>query len=71
MEHKIETMTLSECAEYLRAHGVRISKTTLSEGIAVGDFPFGETLPASGHGRRNIRIYKAQVDRWIKERSDG
>ena len=38
---QIETMTVEEATEKLRSLGMKISPTTLRDGMAQGQFPFG------------------------------
>ena len=62
----IETMTIQECASYLREHGMRIGYKKLVTGLEAGAFPFGTVLPSDGK-RRPVMIYKRLVDRWIAD----
>lgn len=40
----IESMTVEEATQRLRALGVKITASTLREGIAQGQFPFGNYI---------------------------
>lgn len=66
----IETMTIQECASYLREHGMRIGYKKLVSGIEAGAFPFGSVLPSDGK-RRPVLIYRKLVDRWIADVGTG
>lgn len=62
----IITMDTNECAAYLRAHGMKISKETLAFGLEQGVYPFGVCV--SGGRERVFQIFKALLDKWIEER---
>lgn len=62
----IKTMTLAECMECLRAHGLSISQETLARGLEQGLYPFGVCI--LGGKQRVIQIYTRLVDEWIAER---
>lgn len=64
----IKTMTLQECMEHLRAHGLSISQDTLSNGIEQGVYPFG--LCVIGWQRRVFQIFTNLLDKWIAEREE-
>lgn len=64
----IKTMSLQECMEHLRAHGLSISQDTLANGIEQGTFPFG--LCVIGGKRRVFQIFKKKLDAWIAEREE-
>lgn len=61
----IKTMTMQECMEHLRAHGLSISQDTLANGIEQGVYPFG--LCVIGGKRRVFQIFKKKLDAWISE----
>lgn len=63
----IDTMTAAEATEYLRAHGVKISPTTIREGIRQGAFPFG-SIVMDGEKVKWCYIWRTLLDKWIKER---
>ena len=64
----IKTMSLQECMEHLRAHGLSISQDTLSNGIEQGVYPFG--LCVSGGKQRVFQIFSNLLDKWIAEREE-
>lgn len=66
----IETMTIQECASYLREHGMRIGYKKLVSGLEAGAFPFGLVLPSDGK-RRPVLIYRKLVDKWIGDVGTG
>lgn len=63
----IQTMTINDCAAYLRARGMSISNESLANGLERGAFSFG-TAFRSDKGGRVAYIYKRLLDEWIKER---
>ena len=64
----IKTMTLQECMEHLRVHGLSISQDTLANGIEQGVYPFG--LCVIGGQRRVFHIFPNLLDKWIAEREE-
>lgn len=64
----IATMTATEAAAYLRAHGLKISNASLAAGLEAGIFPFGHAFKGDGK-QRVIMIFKRLLDEWIEERS--
>lgn len=63
----IETLTVAEATEWMRAEGIKISPELLRDGIEQGAYPFG-TYIKSRHGGKVYQIYKKQFDEWIDER---
>lgn len=64
----IKTMSLQECMEHLRAHGLSISQDTLANGIEQGVYPF--CLCVIGVKRRVFQIFTNLLDKWIAEREE-
>ena len=64
----IKTMSLQECMEHLRVHGLSISQDTLANGIEQGVYPFG--LCVIGGKRRVFQIFSNPLDKWIAEREE-
>lgn len=64
----IQTMTLNECAKYLRERGMSISNTVLADGIQQGAFPFGVCICDTDDDIRTFKIFSRLVDEWIAER---
>ena len=64
----IKTMTLQECMEHLRVHGLSISQDTLANGIEQGAYPFG--LCVIGGKLRVFQIFSNLLDKWIAEREE-
>lgn len=64
----IKTMSLQECMEHLRVHGLSISQDTLANGIEQGVYPFG--LCVAGEKRRVFQIFSNLLDKWIAEREE-
>lgn len=63
----IETLTINEATERLRAAGLKVGSDTLSDGIEQDAYPFGICI--HGDGRRVFQIFKKLLDEWIEERS--
>ena len=64
----IETLTVAEATEKLRALGLRISAETLRKGLEQGVFPFGEHIQGRTGGNCYF-IYRRLFDAWVKERA--
>ena len=64
----IKTMTMQECMDHLRAHGLSISQDTLVNWIEQGVYPFG--LCVIGGKRRVFQIFTNLLDKWIAEREE-
>lgn len=64
----IPTMTVNQCAEYLRARGLSITNTTLADGIEQKVFPFGICIRDDEDDLRTFKIFSRLVDEWIAER---
>ena len=62
----IKTMTLAECMDHLRAHGLSISQDTLANGLEQGVYPFGVCV--RGAKQRVFQIFSRLLDEWIAER---
>jgi antitoxin component of RelBE/YafQ-DinJ toxin-antitoxin module len=65
VQHKIDTMTLIELTQKLRALGMKVSQATLADGIEQGVYPFAICIRRKN---RVFEIYTALVDKWIEER---
>lgn len=64
----IETLTVAEATEQLRALGLRVSPTALRDGIEQGTFPFGDYIASRNSGKRYI-VYKRLFDEWVNDRA--
>lgn len=62
---KIETLTVKEAVEQLRALGLSITPERLAAGIRQGVFPFGSAVQLS---KMSVEIYKVLFEKWIQER---
>lgn len=65
-EEIIETMTVAEAAEWLRARGMRITPECLRYGIEQGVFPFGTYVQME----KGIRcfVYTQMLENWAAAR---
>lgn len=61
------TMTLHECAEAFRANLIPITESSLSDGIARGDFAWASTLPSNGN-RRKLLIWRDDFYAWLSDK---
>lgn len=61
-------VTLLECADILREHGIRLSPTTICDGIEQGVYPFGRIKHVGRTGRRATEIYRKDLMDWIKSK---
>lgn len=67
--NQIETMTAEEATQKLRELGVKISTTTLRDGIAQGQFPFGSYIKT---GKSCVCfVWTRLFERWVAERAEG
>ena len=63
----IETMNVRDLSVKLRALGMKVSESTLSQGIEQGVYPFGHCIKTTTDGRR-FEVFTRLVDEWIAER---
>ena len=67
---KIETISVAEATERLRALGVKISSPTLRAGLQQGVYPFGVCIqPEDEDGHPVYQIFVRLLDQWIEERA--
>ena len=50
-----------------RSIGMKTNAKSLSDGIASGHYPFGTILHVGKTGRRHIRIFRTEYERWKAE----
>ena len=67
MDIKIETMTVAEATEKMRAMGIKISAETLRDGIEQKVYPFGDFV-CKRTGGKVYTIYTKLFDEWVKAR---
>ena len=60
------TITPEQAAERLRAIGMKITPTTIREGMAQNRFPFGDYIKTEKSCV--CFVYPRLLDRWIEER---
>ena len=65
---EIRTLNINETIARLRAHGLSIGQSVLSDGIEQGVFPFGVCIKKD---KRNFFIFEKLLDEWIAERAVG
>lgn len=67
---QIETMTVEEATQKLRSMGVRISPTTLREGILQGQFPFGNCIKSEKSKKTGVFfVWTRLFNEWVAERT--
>lgn len=66
MDSMVESMTVEEATQKLRAMGVKISTTTLRDGIAQGQFPFGSYIKTEKSCV--CYVWTRLFERWVSER---
>lgn len=64
----MQIIDAATAAERLRAEGMRISPTTLRDGLRQGVFPFGVCV-MSERGTPICHVFVRQLEAWIAERS--
>lgn len=64
---QIETMTVAEATEKLRGLGLKISPTTLRDGIAQGQFPFGSYVKTDKSCV--CYVWARLFDQWVADRT--
>lgn len=62
----IETMTVEEATENLRARGVKTSPNKIRNGLKQGVYPFGDVVMMDK--APSFTIYKRLFDMWVAER---
>lgn len=62
------TVTLHECEDILRAHGIRCSAAGIADGIESGAYSFGRIKYTGKSGRRSTEIFRVDLMRWLKEK---
>lgn len=62
------TMNLEDVARDMRSRGMKIRKSTISDCIASGVFPFGKVLSTGATGRRHILIFRSDYEAWASEK---
>lgn len=70
METKIPTMTAGKAVEFLREKGIRISVSSLVDGIESGALPFGSVICKRGSRRRRTIVYTVLLKRWADQREE-
>ena len=65
------TVTATEAAKVLRSKGMKISVRRLVDGIQDGSYPFGRIVSTGGTGRRSVEIFRGDLERFIKEKTNG
>ncbi len=60
----MNTMTVHECCEALRANNVSVTETLLLDGLEQGKFPFGVCL----RGRQRVpMIFRGKFYEWLED----
>lgn len=65
----LETLTVRQAADRMREKGMRISPTTVADGIEQGIYPFGSLIKREGNHNRKFIIYEVDFDRWVAEKT--
>lgn len=63
----IETMTIQELYQRMRALGMRTSVSHISDAIEQGKYPFAFCI--NGQKSRIYEIYTKLFDKWVEERA--
>ena len=64
-KQKIETLTVNEVVDELRALGVKTSPNKIRAGILQGVYPFGICIQMENN---EFEIYRVPFDKWVAER---
>lgn len=64
-QQKIETLTVNEVVDELRALGVKTSPNKIRAGILQGVYPFGICIKMNN---LEFEIYRVPFDKWVAER---
>lgn len=66
------TLTINETLSLKRKAGMRASYWDEVTGLESGRYPYGHTIrvtrPDGSQGRRIVRIYRADLEAWIKSK---
>lgn len=65
---KKPVMTVNECAETMRAHGIRCSNMDVGDAIEQGVYPFGRVKRVGSLGRRTFEIWRVDFEAWLRSR---
>lgn len=67
---KAPTMTLNECLNEMREHGIPCSPYRVADAIESGYYPFGRVCSVSPTtGRRTFEIWRVDFERWLTEKT--
>ena len=64
-QQKLETLSISQAVNELRALGVKTSPNKIRAGIIQGVYPFGICIQMDNN---EFEIYRVQFDKWVAER---
>lgn len=59
------TMTVCEVMTEMRKAGIHCNQNTISEGIAMGAYPFGRVSNIGPTGRRTLEIFRVDFEAWL------
>ena len=62
------TMTVREVVKEMREAGIHCSDRIVSDGIALGIYPFGTVVNTGETGRRTLNIFRVDFDAWLQSK---
>lgn len=63
------TMTVREVLIEMRKVGISCSERSVSNGIAMGAYPFGRVSNVGPTGRRTLEIFRVDFFAWLESKS--
>lgn len=62
------TMTVCEVMTEMRRHGIHCNQNTVSDGIAMGVYPFGRVSNIGPTGRKTLEIFRVDFYAWLESK---
>lgn len=67
-KRKKATLSLTECTEEMRRHGIPCSNVDVGDAIASGVYPFGRLKRTGETGRRTFEIWRVDFEAWLRDK---
>lgn len=63
------TMTINDVLKEMRKAGIPCSERSVSNGIAMGAYPFGRVSNIGPTGRRTLEIFRVDFYAWLESKT--
>ena len=63
------TMTVIEVMTEMRKVGIHCNARQISDGIAMGVYPFGRVSNVGSTGRKTLEIFRIDFDAWLASKT--